>query len=246
MKASIETVDYLASKSIFSTWTEVFISFGIWSGIYLMIRRALPHTSAEYCSRIITLVHGTLMTFLGLNQCFIGKILPNTLEPTTTEQSFTLVMSLGYFLTDLSWCLYYQTESSLMIVHHVYSCFTLARILFQGVAGHQATCGLGAMELTNPFLQARWFIRTYGMHDTPLFVSVEITFMIAFFVVRIFLGTILLILFIFMPQYTLELKLLVFMIYIVSWMFMINIGKYFIRRYVRNNVEAELVPINDS
>ncbi|KAF2900633.1 hypothetical protein ILUMI_05546 [Ignelater luminosus] len=231
----------------YNTWYAVILSFAFWSGSYLAIRMVFPKTSPEYSSRILALFHGFVMTFFGLNQCFSGKSpFDNPDEPTTTDQALIIVASLGYFVEDLIWCLYYQTETALMIAHHAYSCFALSRMLFRGAAGHAATCGLGALEVTNPLLQARWFTRTHGYHNTPLFTSIEVTFMIMFFFVRIILGSIYLLLVIIQPTNTWEFRILTFLIYTMSWMFMINICKYFNHKYMEENVEAELGHMNTS
>lgn len=231
----------------YNTWYAVILSFAFWSATYFVIRLIFAKRTTEYCSRILALLHGSVMTLLGLNQCFIGKSpLGHPDEPTTSIQAFILVTSLGYFVVDLIWCLYYQTETALMIAHHAYSCFALSRVLFNDMGGHAAACGLGALELTNPLLQARWFSRTHGYYNTPLFTSIEVTFMIMFFFVRIVLGSVYLMLVLVQPRNTWEFRILTFLIYTMSWMFMINICKYFNHKYMEENVEAELGHMNTS
>ncbi|CAG9818571.1 unnamed protein product [Phaedon cochleariae] len=173
-------------ESIFA----VAVSSALWRLGYEATRYVLPKKNPEYSCRIISFVHGLVMAFIGINQCFmIDSPFDHPEWKTTYMQSFLMVTSLGYFVHDLAWCLQHQTEDRLMIAHHVYSVCALFRMLFKGYSGAQATCALGSMELTNPFLQARWFIRSEGMYPSVLFTSVETTFMIVFIAIRIVLGT---------------------------------------------------------
>lgn len=146
-------------------------------------------------------------------------------------------------MQDLIWCLYYQTESKLMIAHHVYSIIALGRVLHNGTSGGQTACALGAMESTNPLLQARWFIRSAGMRNTPLFVSVELTFIICFFIVRILAGTFVSIMIVFQEKNYWEYRFLVILIYIMSWMFLFNMLEYVYHKYLRGNVDSRLPTI---
>lgn len=57
------------------------------------------------------------------------------------------------------------------------------------ITGSEAVGGLGSLELTNPLLQARWFLRTLGQMDTILYKVVEVTFFFLFLIVRLGYGT---------------------------------------------------------
>ncbi|KAK4886854.1 hypothetical protein RN001_003125 [Aquatica leii] len=225
----------------FSSWSTVGVSVIFWSALYLTTQSIFRDKSPEFCSRVVTLLHGSAATVFGAGQCF-SEVSPWDIpdEPTTFSQGFFLAMSLGYFLMDLLWCLYFQTESALMIGHHIYSCIALMRMLFRGTYGHQATCALGVLEATNPLLQARWFIRAYGMQHTPLFICVELIFIALFILIRIILGSVGVFYIITGPYISLEFKILAVVIYVVSWLFMINICRYFAYKYMEHSVEVEL------
>ncbi|RZC41807.1 TRAM LAG1 CLN8 domain containing protein [Asbolus verrucosus] len=216
----------------FDSWYAILLSAVIWSLTYQLATFLLPMKSREYCCRVISFWHGVVSAFVGINQCFlIDTPFDHPEWRTTSSQKFLMVCSLGYFIHDLIWCFLYQRESKLMIAHHVYSVFALQRMLYKNNSGAQATCALGSMEITNPMLQIRWFLRSEGYYPSTLFTSVELTFMLLFFLVRIVLGTYFLVVIAFQPKNDWDFRILSVTIYIMSWIFMLNISKYFVNKY---------------
>lgn len=225
----------------FNSWYAILFSFLFWCLSYACTALIFRSKTPEYWSRFITLVHGVLSAFHGVNHCFSNEwSFSNPNAPTTDSQAFLLVMSLGYFMQDLLWCLYYQTESRLMVSHHIYSCISLYRILMKGTTGGQTACALGTMEITNPLLQARWFIRFEGLRNSILFAVTELIFMVLFGFVRLFLGTALTIIIVLESENTWEYRLMTVVIYALSWMFMVNIMQYFYYKYMKGNLDETL------
>lgn len=120
-----------------------------------------------------------------------------------------------------------------MLIHHSVSIIALSRVLVKGVSGTEAVAGLGGLEITNPILQVRWFLRSAGYKDTVIFVLTELGFMAMFFVMRIIGGSYLYYCTISHPRPDIEAKLLATAFYILSWVFMIYIVQYFITRYYK-------------
>lgn len=225
----------------FNSWYAITISFLFWCTFYACTALIFRNKTPEYWSRFITLVHGAFSAFLGINHCFSNDwSFKNPNSPTTDSQAFLLVFSLGYFMEDLLWCFYYQTESTLMVSHHIYSCIALYRILMQGTTGGQTACALGTMEITNPLLQARWFIRYEGMRNSILFAVTELIFMVMFAIVRVFFGTVVTIIIALEPENTWEYRLMTVVIYVLSWLFMFNIVQYFYYKYMKGNLDESL------
>ncbi|XP_023019269.1 TLC domain-containing protein 5 [Leptinotarsa decemlineata] len=217
--------------------TAVIVSSILWRLGYNAVRYFLPRKNPEYCCRIISFIHGLVIAFIGINQCFLIDNPFNHPEWRTSYiQSFLMVTSLGYFIHDLMWCLKHQRDDKLMIAHHIYSVCALFRMLFKGYSGAQATCALGSMEITNPFLQARWFIRSEGMYPSVLFSSVETTFMVVFVLVRIVLGTYYMVIIFKQPRNEWDFIFLSFTIYVMSWIFFISIAKYALKKYVSKKI----------
>lgn len=219
-------------NSRYDTWGTILSFFVLWLLVYYVVCKRFKNKSPEYCIRAVTVLHGMVSSYFGLRQCFGNDGLFGKPAPMTNEQALLLAFSASYFMLDLVWCMYYQTETRLMLAHHVYSCFSLMRILFKGYSGTQSACGLGCAEVTNPLLQARWFIRSAGYHNTTLYVAVEVIFMITFFIMRIFFGTIFTFHLVFTRENNMEYRIMSIIIYIISWLFMINILKYLQNKYV--------------
>lgn len=229
--------------SVRETWLSVLLSITFWCGFYLLITNLIPAKSPEYCSRIVTIFHGSYVAIHGATVCSSASTSNYYDAATTTDESFLLAVSLGYFVLDLLWCLHYQTESKLMMIHHIFSCIALWRLLIKQTSGGIAVCGLTGLELTNPLLQARWFLRTHGYHHTTFFLVTEITFMVLFFIVRIVSGSVYVFLVFTHSKESWEFAGLCSFIYIVSWLFMINIVKYVSQKYLQAVTEAEITPV---
>lgn len=210
----------------------VTITTSAWRMCYMVLGHFFPKKTPEYYCRMVALIHGLLTAFLGVNQCLSADIPFYHPEwKTTNTQSFILAVSAGYFIHDLVWCIQFDAKDKLMIVHHIYCVIFLLRILFKGISGAQTTCGLGAMELTNPLLQARWFIRSGGIYPSLLFLSIETVFLITYFLIRIVLGTSFMWVIIRHPKNDIEFITFSIMIYVISWMFFFNIIRYLMSKY---------------
>lgn len=132
-----------------------------------------------------------------------------------------------------------------MLYHHIFCVLSLVRIIFKGYSGAQATCSLGSMELTNPFLQARWFLRTAGMQSAPVFKSTEITFFLIFIFVRIILGSYYLITILRQPKNDWDFLFMSIGIYVISWMFVWTMIKYVLKKYTGASTTTTEGPKNE-
>lgn len=97
-----------------------------WIFVYSMVRKLFPEKSPEHCIRIVTLCHGLITSYVGIHECMDGA-LSGTPMPQTNNQAIILAFSASYFVLDLIWCLLYQTETVLMLFHHIYSVIALMR-----------------------------------------------------------------------------------------------------------------------
>ncbi|XP_049835198.1 TLC domain-containing protein 5-like isoform X3 [Schistocerca gregaria] len=144
-----------------SSWT-VLATATVWTALYHGIRYQFK-LDPEWSCRLLTAFHATLVTVLAVLACFLGPWpFTDPGGPNTTLQCIVLVTSLGYFIFDFIWCLYHQTEGATMLIHHAVSIIAISRVLMKGVSGTEAVAGVGGLEITNPLLQARWFLRSSG------------------------------------------------------------------------------------
>jgi hypothetical protein len=148
-------------------------------------------------------------------------------------QNFTVSNSLGYFVFDMVWCLYFQTEGLTMIVHHMVSLLALSTLLYKGCSATEGIAGIGGMEITNPLLQIRWFLRTTGRKETWYYTLVEVLFMSLFFFVRVVYGFFLVKRVVQHPKPDLFVKSLASSFYVLTCVFMYYIASYFYAKYLK-------------
>lgn len=220
----------------YGSWFAMLFSTALWSGFYLSVQHLFPEKSPEWCSRAVTFVHGAGSALTGLSECYfqLDSMFESPNEAQTSNQQIILLVSLGYFLFDLIWCLSYQTESWLMLVHHAFSCIALARLLRYNYAGAQTCCGIGGMEVTNPILQIRWFLRTSDYYHTKVFTIADISFILFFFIMRMGFGTYFFINILFRFKNNAEYILYTGLLYLISLLFVVDILNYILHKYGTN------------
>ncbi|KAK9395013.1 putative transmembrane protein [Crotalus adamanteus] len=144
----------------------------------------------EWSCRLVTLTHGVFATCLSGYIGFIDGPWPMTYPgfPNTVLQVHALCISLGYFLFDLGWCVYFKAEGPLMLVHHSVSILGISASLALGESAAEVNAVIFGSELTNPFLQARWFLREKGLYPSLIGDVVDFLFVVLFAGVRIGVG----------------------------------------------------------
>lgn len=68
-----------------------------------------------------------------------------------------MLWSWGYFAFDLVWCLAHGS-SCMILVHHLSALVAVNVYMGKRHAGCTFACTLALMEITNPFLQTRWYV----------------------------------------------------------------------------------------
>jgi len=121
-----------------------------------------------------------------------------------------------------------------MLVHHIVSIATLGRALYLGKNGTEYLAGVGLLEVTNPALQARWFLRTLGYHNTTPFYIADWIFIAEFTLVRMVYGTCMLRRMIKLDGSMREYFVSFVTIYVISCVFFVGILRYVWRKYVQN------------
>lgn len=108
----------------------------------------------------------------------------------------------------------------------------------KGVSASEAISGIGGLEITNPLLQFRWFLRNAGYKGTFIYKCVEVAFMLLFFVMRVIGGGYLVYSVVSHPRPDLEIKMLASSFYVLSLIFMTFIFQYFIAKYFKKAKKA--------
>lgn len=110
----------------------------------------------------------------------------NLLSFSVASIPFAVILShsMGYFFFDLCWC-FIHGETPVMKFHHLLTCTGLVYYSFKISKQYFIVYALGLTEITNPFLQVRWFLKHQGMRDSFIFMAVETLLIAMFFIVRV-------------------------------------------------------------
>ncbi|XP_060604190.1 TLC domain-containing protein 5-like [Ruditapes philippinarum] len=216
-----------------SDLTNLLIACFTWSTLYFTLCILNPKRSYEWHIRTVTLIHAVLVSLLGAYGAIVIGPWPFTQSGghSTPYQHYVITMSLGYFLLDLSWCLYFKTEGPVMLVHHTMSIVGLTVCFLLKYYGIEMITTLFGSEVTNPLLQCRWFLRETNNYDSILGDVVDVAFMTLFGLFRIVLGTCLLYSYFGQESTDWLGRLAGVLIYSMGWVFWVNIVQYSIKKY---------------
>ena len=120
-----------------------------------------------------------------------------------------------------------------MVLHHFLSIVGNTVLLFWGVSGTEMIAAIFGSELTNPFLQIRWFLRQTDHHLTWYGELNDATFMLLFGYLRILVGTPLLYAHLTHPRTRPLVRFGGVLHYMVGWAFWFMIVRYAIRKYTK-------------
>lgn len=163
----------------------------LWTCYYCLMQKFnnTKRSSAEWNSRIVAITHAVVVTKIIDSSLLTDYWLFDHLgEVNTPLLTAAMSISAGYFLFKTSWCVYMKTETYLMILHHVISLCCLIGSLWMNRCGAEVASGIWGSELTNPFLQFRWFLRETGRYHTMFALLNDVIFIVYFGVVRILIG----------------------------------------------------------
>ncbi|XP_004585245.4 TLC domain-containing protein 5 isoform X1 [Ochotona princeps] len=207
---------------------QVLCSLCGWLSLYTSLCRLNKHRSYEWSCRLVTFTHGVLSIGLSAYIGFIDGPWPFTHpgSPNTPLQVYVLCLTLGYFIFDLGWCIYFQSEGALMLAHHTLSILGIIMALVLGESGTEVNAVLFGSEITNPLLQMRWFLRETGHYHSFTGDVVDFLFVALFTGVRIGLGAHLLFCELVSPTPKWFVKAGGVAMYAVSWCFMFSIWRF--------------------
>ena len=212
----------------------LFGSFLFWSNFYFLLCIFNRRCSPEWNCRIVTFCHGSVATLLTFTSAFATGPFPFTYvgKPSTSFQVVIIVISVGYFLFDFAWSLWYQTEGWVMLAHHVVSIFGFSYVLYTGMFGTELTAVLGGSEASNPFLQLRWFMKSTGHYTGLPAKLVDYMFVFIFIGLRLGVGTLLHFRIQLDPGVHFVCKMGGQAFYIISVIFGYQIVRFFHRKYI--------------
>nr|XP_056716839.1 TLC domain-containing protein 5-like [Euleptes europaea] len=214
---------------------QVLSSLLMWLSLYCGFRFWKKRRTPEWSCRLVTLAHGLIVTFLSGYIALIDGPWPLTHagHPNTTLQVYVMCLSLGYFVFDLSWCVYFGGEGELMLSHHMLSISGLVTVLLLGRSATEVNAVVFVSEITNPLLQARWFLRETGCYPSLAGDVVDFLFVALFVVLRIIGGAWIMCAVMASAQTSWMLKMGVLAMYAVSLGFMLDISRFARRKVMK-------------
>ncbi|XP_076867194.1 TLC domain-containing protein 5 [Brachyhypopomus gauderio] len=203
-----------------------------WLSLYLLLCHVNGGRSSEWNCRLVTLLHGFLIVAVTAHICFVEGPWPFTHAGTenTPLQNQALLFSLGYFLFDVAWCVCSRAEGPVMLVHHTLSILGLVAVLATGRSAIETCAMLFGAEITNPLLQARWFLRQTGRYQSRAGDAVDLLFVVLFVGVRLGVGSCMLYCELASPRPHVLIKGGAVAMYAMSWVFMVDIARFACRK----------------
>uniref|UniRef100_A0A7S4L847 TLC domain-containing protein n=1 Tax=Guillardia theta TaxID=55529 RepID=A0A7S4L847_GUITH len=198
-----------------------------WPSILRLVVKKRPEADGEVACRLLAILHAVLVCILSaLSNLVIGPWAYSAVgEVNTAFQKFVLSVSLGYFLFDFLWCLLSGGETWLMIGHHGASIFCCLLSLMTNVSGSEVVGCLFGAEVSNPFLQARWFMLEAGLRETRACRIIEVTFALVFLSCRVFWAPTLLWVVVASPKPPQTIKVGAVLLQIISWTWSFFVAK---------------------
>lgn len=216
-------------------------SFLLWLNLYSIICAINWDKSAEWNCRLIAGLHGTVSAVL----CFISAFILGPWPfnhigyPPDQLHCTIIIISFGYFLFDLMWCLYMKTEGIVMLAHHMLSLYGFFHGLLFNLYGCELIAVLGASEFTNPLLQYRWFLKQKGRYSGNLAMLIDFSFVFFFFAARVVVGSAFLVWTLMSPRMGIVAKLGGAMMYAVGVIFSIHLAKFIRRKYIFHTASVD-------
>ncbi|XP_070549012.1 TLC domain-containing protein 5-like [Ptychodera flava] len=211
-------------------------AFLMWYSLYNVFCLVFPAKSYEWNCRFVTLIHATITTILSWiwGVYYNPWVFTDPGGENNAREILVCTICLGYFLFDFMWCLwFYDPNEKVMLLHHFFTIGGILLIMNTGHGGTELNATIFGSEVSNPFLQARWFMRDAGYDKTWIYEINDLLFMVIFFVCRICVGTYLMYTEWSHPRPSLGVKLGGTAIYLVSVVFMYNIAMFAFKKYTR-------------
>lgn len=117
-----------------------------------------------------------------------------------------------------------------MLAHHASSIASIVLVLVTGKSGCETCATIFGTELTNPLLQSRWFLRQVGRYNGILGDVVDVLFITMFITMRFAIGSMLFYHVMASPRPSPVIKAGGVVIYFVSWVFMVDVTKFAVKK----------------
>ncbi|XP_077985402.1 TLC domain-containing protein 5-like [Glandiceps talaboti] len=207
-----------------------------WYSLYNVLCIVFPKKSYEWNCRFVTLIHAIIISTLSWIWGFYYNpwVFTDPGGEVNVYEALVMVICLGYFLFDFGWCIwFYDPNEKFMLLHHILTIGGILMVMSEGRSGTEISATIFGSEVSNPFLQFRYFMREAKCDKNWIYEINDFIFMAVFFFCRICVGSCLLYSEWIHPRPLLRFKLGGTAIYIVSVIFMYNIAMFAFKKYTR-------------
>lgn len=147
----------------------------------------------EWNNRGMSTVHAIFITVMSVYLVFFSGMFSDQLDgPVTVRSSslssFTLGVSIGYFITDIAmiYWLYPALGGMEYVIHHMLSLMSTMYAMLSGEAHVYIYMGL-ITETTTPGINLRWFLDVAGMKNSKAYLVNGVAMVVTWLVARIIL-----------------------------------------------------------
>eukprot|EP00111_Clytia_hemisphaerica_P012380 TCONS_00036363-protein len=171
---------------------EITVLSFLWFTLYLMLR-VLSGKPEEWCNRTLTLLHSLVICRMIEYSAYTdGNPLHRIGGTNTVMEEKILMFACSYFIFDTIWLLFVKSdEDPLILAHHAVGVLMLPLSHWYGSSGAEICVALWGGELTNPFLQYRFYLKYYTMQGSRLAFWNDFVFAVVFLIIRVIFFTVL-------------------------------------------------------
>lgn len=195
----------------------------IWAIYYFCLCIFNRKRSREWNCRIVAFTHSFLVCRMTEYFIFLDSWPLNRIGGQIMDNDYIILyFSASYFMFDLIWCLYMGTEGPVMFVHHIVCVLGIPSVVYFGANSAEAIFCIWGGELTNPFLQIRWFLKETNHGSSSFSWWNDFLFALSFLFIRAGVFTVLAYYFYFAPCQV-GVKLLGYIFYAVGLIWCVKI-----------------------
>ena len=169
-------------------WIQLSSLVAFWSILYFGLTFIFKNKPYEWCNRIVTIIHALIVCRLVEYSMYTEKPFERIGGPNAAIEEQALIFSCSYFIFDSVWILTMSSMNSwdpLMLVHHFIGVFMLPLAFIYNSNAAEISLALWAGELTNPFLQYRYFVKYHNMQDSSMAFWNDFCFAVVFIFIRV-------------------------------------------------------------
>eukprot|EP00243_Klebsormidium_subtile_P010040 TRINITY_DN523_c0_g1_i1.p1 TRINITY_DN523_c0_g1~~TRINITY_DN523_c0_g1_i1.p1 ORF type:complete len:263 (+),score=31.72 TRINITY_DN523_c0_g1_i1:3-791(+) len=164
-----------------------------WALLFIVLRYFIfSKLSYDFNNRLVSVIHCLVVFPLALQTLNWSDPLGNVGGSSTEKEGRILEVSFAYFVYDLIGCtLDASTRDISMSIHHIVSMLGMGWGLFSHTDGNELVVCLALVEISNPCMHTREFIKEFGLTGTAVEMANNLLFAATFTVARVVFGPIL-------------------------------------------------------